>query len=207
MPEPLAVAAAESVMDVEEAMVATVVPAVIPGPITLIPTKIPVVLGSPEIVVELVVKSPAMVRVAGYEKSRDVPVAVTVAAFERMIAVDVTTASTVVPGGIPGPITPIPTSNASVLAKFEILVEPLVVSPAATMMAGLVKITEMPEAVAVAAEERMMEDDETMEVTFAPNGIPGPLTPMPTARLAVLARLESVFDPLVVLPVVAIEEG
>ncbi len=54
---------------------------------------------------------------------------------------------------------------------------------------------------AIAATERMIEEDEAIATTVAPEGIPGPLTLMPTSISSVLARPVIVLEPLVVLPV------
>jgi len=61
--------------------------------------------------------------------------------------------------------------------------------------------------VAVAAAERVIEDDDTMVATFAPTGMPVPLTPMPTTNPIVLARLEIVLEPFVVCPVIVTVAG
>lgn len=142
-----------------------------------------------------------VVQMTGYAKTSDMPDPDAVAAAERVIEDEETIVATVAPEEMPVPLTPMPTTSPVVLARLEIVLEPLVVLPVMLMVAGYVKASEMPVPGAVAATERVIEDDETMLATVAPEGMPVPITPMPTASPAVVARPEIMLEPVVVVPV------
>jgi len=142
-----------------------------------------------------------VVMATGYVKTIEMLEPDAVAAAERVIEVDDAIVATVAPEGMPVPLTPIPTTRSAVLPMLDIVVEALVVVPVFVTEAGYVKVSDVPVLVTIASTERVIEVDVAMVATVAPEGIPVPITPMPTARPVVLAKPEIVLEPLVVFPV------
>jgi len=132
------------------------------------------------------------------EKLNETPVPEAVAAAE-MVTDEAPTLITVVPEGMPDPLTLIPSKSPAVSASPEIVVEPLVVFPVITSALGYVNASGMFKREGVMAVSVV---DEVMADTVVPEGMPGPLTPMPTPSPTVLGRLEIAIELLAVFPVI-----
>jgi hypothetical protein len=137
-----------------------------------------------------------------------VKVDVAVAAAERVIVLELTTDTTVVPVGIPVPVTIMPTWTAPAVnplapSRFMTVALPLVRSPSRLVVpaspvsttTGAVNVTD-DEVVAVAGWLRVIEFGALTAVTTVPAGTPAPSTSIPTRTLAVVA-VASVIELLV----------
>jgi hypothetical protein len=177
-PDPVVVADALRVREVDEGITETVVPAGIPVPVTLIPATMPAVELTDVIIGELEVVEPVLTKY--FEKVRDTAPEAVAGALRVTEGLGVglgLTALTVAPAGMPAPVTVIPATMPVVVATV-IVVELEEVVPV-IVTAGAVNTRVTPLAT-LADALRVREVDEGITETVAPAGIPVPVTVMPT---------------------------